>query len=117
MDMQIDITAQQQAQIVTVSGEVDLYSSPKMREAIFKALKQHHPSAIIIDLTDVTYTDSSGIATLVEGLQFARSKQAQFILVGLSPAVLEVFQLVRLQTVFKIFPTVETALTQIAEAA
>lgn len=116
MDIQINITAHQQAQIVTVRGEVDLYSSPKMREAIFKVMKQRHPSVIVIDLTDVTYTDSSGIATLVEGLQFARGIQAQFILVGLSPAVLEVFQLVRLQTVFKIYPTVEAALKQVAEA-
>ncbi len=117
MDMQIDITAHQQAQVVKVSGEVDLYSSPKMREAIFKVMKQQHPSVMIIDLTEVTYTDSSGIATLVEGLQFARGKHAQFILVGLSPAVLEVFQLVRLQTVFEIVPTVEAALKHGTEAA
>ena len=110
MNLLIDTQTHEQTYIIDVRGEIDLYSSPKMREAIFKAMKRHHPPTIIIDLTHVTYTDSSGIATLVEGLQLSRESQTTFKLVGLSRAVLEVFQLARLETVFEIYPTREAAL-------
>lgn len=110
MNLHIDMKTREQTCIIDVRGEVDLYSSPKMREAIFSAMKQRPLPAIIVDLTRVTYTDSSGIATLVEGLQISQERQARFKLVGLSQAVLEVFQLARLETVFEIYPTLEAAL-------
>ncbi len=110
MNLHIDMKTREQTCIIDVRGEVDLYSSPKMREAIFSAMKQRPLPAIIVDLTHVTYTDSSGIATLVEGLQISQERQARFKLVGLSQAVLEVFQLARLETVFEIYPTLEAAL-------
>ena len=110
MNLHIDTKTREQTCIIDVRGEVDLYSSPKMREAIFSAMKQRPLPAIIVDLTHVTYTDSSGIATLVEGLQISQERQARFKLVGLSQAVLEVFQLARLETVFEIYPTLESAL-------
>ena len=110
MNLHIDTKTREQTCIIDVRGEVDLYSSPKMREAIFSAMKQRPLPTIIVDLTHVTYTDSSGIATLVEGLQISQERQARFKLVGLSQAVLEVFQLARLETVFEIYPTLEAAL-------
>ena len=110
MNLHIDTKTREQTCIIDVRGEVDLYSSPKMREAIFSAMKQRPLPAIIVDLTRVTYTDSSGIATLVEGLQISQERQVRFKLVGLSQAVLEVFQLARLETVFEIYPTLEAAL-------
>jgi anti-sigma B factor antagonist len=58
----------------------------------------------------VTYIDSSGIATLVEGLQLADEHKIRFKLVGLSRAILEVFELVRLESVFEIYTTEEEAM-------
>lgn len=110
MNLQIETRCVGQCHIIDVDGEIDLYSSPLLREYIFKTLKQQKPEQLIVDLTDVTYTDSSGIATLVEGLQVARERESAFKLVGLSETVLEVFQLVRLERVFDIYPTEEEAL-------
>ena len=110
MELYIETRTKDKAHIIEVKGEVDLYSSPMMREYIFKALKQQRPQTLIVDLSRVSYTDSSGIATLVEGLQLAQEYDSRFKLVGLSPTVLEVFQLVRLERVFDIYPTEEEAL-------
>ena len=110
MDLQIETRCVGQCHIIDVNGEIDLYSSPMLREYIFKTVKQQKPEQLIVDLSDVSYTDSSGIATLVEGLQLAKDHDSVFKLVGLSEAVLEVFQLVRLERVFNIYPTEEEAL-------
>ena len=110
MELYIETRTKDHAHIIDVQGEVDLYSSPMMREYIFKTIKQQRPQILIIDLSRVTYTDSSGIATLVEGLQLSQEYKACFKLVGLSQAVLEVFQLARLERVFDIYATEEEAL-------
>ena len=110
MDLQITVRTENNVSIITVQGEIDLYSSPSLRDSLIKAVKHARPKMVIGDLSGVTYTDSSGIATLVEGLQFANAVQAAFKLVGLSPAVSEVFQLVRLERVFRLYATVEEAL-------
>ncbi|GAK59648.1 anti-sigma factor antagonist [Candidatus Vecturithrix granuli] len=110
MELYIETRTKNQAYIIDVQGEVDLYSSPTMREYILKTLRQQHPPLLIIELSRVNYMDSSGIATLVEGLQLANEYHIKFRLVGLSPIVLEVFQLARLERVFAIFKTEEEAL-------
>lgn len=110
MNLQIETRCSGQCHIIDVNGEIDLYSSPMLREYIFKTIKQQKPEQLVVDLSDVIYTDSSGIATLVEGLQLAQDHDAAFKLVGLSETVLEVFQLVRLERVFDIYPTEEEAI-------
>jgi anti-sigma B factor antagonist len=56
----------------------------------------------MIDLSAVTYIDSSGVASLVEGYQTAKKQNLKFGLVGVSKAVLSVLQLARLDKVFPI---------------
>lgn len=110
MELDIKTRAQGDIYLLDVHGEIDLYSSTVLREYVFNILKQHHPRVLIVELTDVSYIDSSGIATLVEGLQLAQKSATRFKLAGLSKRVLEVFELVRLERVFDIYPSEEEAL-------
>ena len=66
--------------------------------------------ALFIDLSQVRYMDSSGIATLVEAMQTCMKQGARLRLVDLSPAVRDVFELARLQSVFEIFPDMVEAM-------
>lgn len=86
--------------IVEAKGEIDLYSSPQLREAILKACKSTKQK-VGVRLTDVAYMDSSGVATLVEGLQAAGGAES-FLLLAPSHSVLKVLQLSRLDSVFSI---------------
>jgi anti-sigma B factor antagonist len=95
--------------VIHVEGDVDLYSSPKLREAILDSVRGKL-SPIVVNLAGVTYIDSSGVATLVEGLQLSNKYDGKFRLVGLSERVSEVFQLARLQQVFEICGTEAEAL-------
>jgi len=62
--------------LVVLSGEVDLSTSPRARKAILDCLASRRP--VLVDLSGVTYIDSSGIASLVEGYQNARSAGLKF---------------------------------------
>lgn len=89
--------------VVMARGEIDLYSSPQLREAILKACKATK-GKVGVNLGEVAYMDSSGVATLVEGLQAAGGADS-FVLLAPSPSVLKVLQLSRLDSVFSIVET------------
>lgn len=86
---------------ISVKGEVDLYNSPALRAAITKAVPAA-PKGVHVILGEVEYMDSSGVATLVEGLRAAMERNVEFVLVAPSQSVLKVLQLSRLDTVFTI---------------
>lgn len=95
--------------VVSVSGEVDLSWSGKIRAAILAGLDEKHP--VLVELASVAYIDSSGIASFVEGYQRARKDRLQFGLVAVSAPVLAVLKLARLETVFPIHASLDAART------
>jgi anti-sigma B factor antagonist len=86
--------------IVEVVGQIDLGSSPALRKTLLDSLKG--TDRLAINLVEVKYIDSSGIASLVEVLKEARRSEKRLVLFGLTPAVREVLQLTRLSTIFEI---------------
>jgi anti-sigma B factor antagonist len=95
--------------IFDVSGDIDLASSPALRSQLLKELKDARPSRLALNLSAVRYIDSSGIASLIEGLKAARDAKIRFILFGLNTTVHEVMQLSKLVKVFEIVDTEEQA--------
>ena len=82
--------------VVYVEGDIDLYSSPELRETVLDLFRKRQQEQIIVNLAEVSYIDSSGIASLVEGLQEARKQNRRFVLVGLREGprhVLNVFEI------------------------
>lgn len=94
--------------VVELTGDVDLSCSPQARESILACLKRTRH--VLVDLSGVTYIDSSGVASLVEGYQKARKQNLHFALVGVSEAALSVLQLARLDKVFPLYDSVEARL-------
>jgi anti-sigma B factor antagonist len=86
--------------LIRLSGEVDLSWSQQVRRAVLDALESN--VIVGVDLSEVSYIDSSGIAALVEGFQGARARGSRFALVAVSDAVRAVLQLARLDRVFLI---------------
>ncbi|NIQ38670.1 MAG: anti-sigma factor antagonist [Proteobacteria bacterium] len=94
--------------IVVVEGEVDLYSSPKLRGEIIRWAKKK-ASSMIVDLGAVTYMDSSGIATLVEGLQLTKKYGGKLKIARPDPSIQRVLKFAHLDKIFYIFNSVEEA--------
>jgi anti-sigma B factor antagonist len=107
--VEIQVRNHQSAAVIEVRGEVDLYTAPRMREAIVATASARMPT-VVVDLSSVAYMDSSGVATLVEGLQLSRGYGGAFRLAGLGGAVREVFKFAKLEKVFEIYEDASRAL-------
>ena len=105
--MEINVKRDGAQSVVYVSGDIDLYTSPKLRETILELFGKRGQERVIVNLKEVNYVDSSGIASLVEGLQEAKKHKARFVLVGLNEAPRHVLELTRLLNVFEIAETEE----------
>lgn len=106
--MAFPVEEKQGFQVVLLNGEVDLSRSPDARKVILKCLKKMHN--VLVDLSAVEYIDSSGVASLVEGFQYARSNNLEFGLVGVSEAAMSVLRLARLDQVFPIYASLDERL-------
>ena len=108
--MEINIKRDGACSIVYIIGEVDLYSSPQLRDAILDLFRKRGQQKVILNLTGAPYIDSSGIASLVEALQEAKRQEARLILVGLNDGPRHVLELMRLANIFEIAATEREAL-------
>jgi len=96
--------------LLAPGADVDLARSPEMRRVIKEALDAK-PGRLVIDLGEVHYMDSSGVATLVEALQRCRMLGCTLVLCGLQPKVRSIFEIARLNTVFAIVASRAEAVT------
>jgi anti-sigma B factor antagonist len=108
MDMTYAVREESGYAIVELTGDVDLSCSPELRATILNCLERGRN--LLVDLAKVTYIDSSGVASLVEGYQTAKKRKLRFGLVGVSDAALSVLKLARLDKVFPIHSTVKDRL-------
>lgn len=97
--------------LLQLKGDVDMNTSPDVRNALAAVFKQGSSDmkALFIDLSQVRYMDSSGIATLVECMQNCMKQGAHLRLFELSAPVRDIFELARLASVFEIFSTINEA--------
>lgn len=108
--MQISNRELDKITIFDVSGDIDLANSPTVRKALLRELREKRTPRVVMNLTKVRYIDSSGIASLVEGLKASRDVGSRFILFGLSASAREVLQISRLLKLFEIYENEEQAL-------
>lgn len=108
--MQIAARPSEGFTILDISGDIDLAHSPQMRKALLAEIKVKKIPKVFLNLKNVRYIDSSGIASLVEGLKASRDAGSRLILYGLNTSVREVMQLSRLQKIFEIFEDEQQAL-------
>ena len=97
--------------VVDATGDIDLHRSVGFQQKLLE-LMDDNPRCIVVNLTDVAYMDSSGIATLVKVLSRTRRSGAALMLCGMNDRVRSVFEITRLDTVFSIFATEQEALSQ-----
>lgn len=110
--MQITVRRLPGAAVIEIEGNIDIQHSPEVRKVILENLEKSKP--VIVNLSKVHYIDSSGIASLVEGLRKAKDVKGRFILVGPTKAARELFELTRLITVFEIYDTEDQALNALS---
>ena len=97
--------------VLELGGEIDMKCSIKVKDK-FKEIYQHKPSLIVVDMTEVEFMDSSGLATLVGVLKWCRINNCELRLAGLTKAVRNIFDICRLESIFQIYNSRAEALSQ-----
>ncbi len=102
--MKIEVTKENDIAIVAVEGEIDVETSPQLRERFDKLLAEGEHN-FVIDMGGVDFIDSSGLAAFVRLFKRVRIGEGDVKLCGLRPEILKIFELTRLNRVFDIFDT------------
>ena len=98
---------------MTLEGDLDFHSSPELRNELAK-LVDRQAAKILIDLKKVNYIDSSGLATFVELFQKTKRYSGKLALFNLNPGVRSVFEIAKLDTIFKLAGTEKEALVLVS---
>jgi anti-sigma B factor antagonist len=107
--VQISEKIEQEVPVVSISGDIDLESSPKLRDFLKPKAAQKTPR-LLLDFSGVNYIDSSGLATLIEYFQSVQGAGGKLALASLTPRVKNVFEIVRLEQIFALYPDTPSAL-------
>jgi len=104
--MEIEIQDVQQGRILRLAGKIDIMSSPDLRAALNDAIVAKTES-LIIDMSQVSYLDSSGLATFLEGLKSMKEYGGKMTLVRIPERIEKILKLMKLDIVFNIKDDIE----------
>jgi len=107
--VEIEITDYKGIKVIAPSGDIDMYSSPALREELIELIKKR-VTPLLIDFRGVSYIDSSGIATFVEGLKAMMAYGGRLKLTGIPEGIMEIFSFSKLDRVFEIYRTIDDAI-------
>lgn len=99
-ELRINIVENRDGVLVRLSGRVDIDSSPALYRRLLDLLESQRQTTINVDLAGVPYIDSSGVATLIEALKFARSCKSGLRLQGLHDGLLRIFEVTGIVSLF-----------------
>ncbi|WP_299683819.1 STAS domain-containing protein [uncultured Tateyamaria sp.] len=107
--MELDSQQNGPLQIVRVnSARIDAAVAIEFKDAMRQVTDTGSPT-VILDLSTVEFIDSSGLGAIVASMKHM-GQERSLVLAGLTPTVDKVFRLTRMDSVFGVFPTLETAL-------
>lgn len=101
----------QEVPVLAVAGEIDVYTAPQLRERLV-GLAEPGDGDAVVDLSEVTFVDSTGLGVLVGGLKRFREAGHDMALVVTQPQILKVFEITGLTSVFSIHPSASDAVSR-----
>ena len=102
----------ERTRIIVASGEIHVSTAAAFSEALADAVADGR-TAIVLDLTDVEFIDSTGLSVLLNGLRRVTRAKGRMALVCVSPTVLRLFTVTKLDTTFDIVATRAEALERV----
>ena len=108
MDLGLDVMEQNGRAVLSVRGEVDVYTAPQLREQLIQLVDAGNRN-IVVDLEGVEFLDSTGLGVLVGGLKRVRSHDGDLALVCTQRRILKVLEITGLTKVFAIHDSVDAA--------
>lgn len=88
---------------VPLEGEIDLHVSERVEHCLASIIKKR-PDSVVVDLSGVTFIDSSGMAVLIRAMQNMKEYGGKLTLSGMNDKVRPIFEISQLDQVFVIDP-------------
>lgn len=99
--------------VLSVRGEVDVYSAPTLRDNLTE-LREAGAEAVVVDLTEVAFLDSTGLGALIGARTEAESSGGRLAIVCTNDRILKLFTITGLDSVFSIYPSIDEAVAGVA---
>jgi anti-sigma B factor antagonist len=78
--------------VIAVSGELDVFTAPTLDDLLAESIEAGSTN-LIVDLTEVTFLDSTGLGSMVKGLKRARERGGSLRVVASSDRIVKVFKI------------------------
>ena len=88
--------------VARIAGEMNAANSPPVRAQLLEAIDRSAPAVLVVDLRDVGFMDSAGVAVLVEALRKQHQAGRGLRLRGVQPRVRAMLEIARLDTLFPV---------------
>jgi anti-sigma B factor antagonist len=104
----------QQTNLATIDlhGEINAFAESELNEA-YALADQSNPATVVLNFTDVSYINSTGIALIVSLLAQARKSRRRLVVYGLTDHYMEIFKITRLSDFMNIYPDESSMLNEI----
>jgi anti-sigma B factor antagonist len=114
VDFDVETAERSGANVLTLRGEIDVYTAPQLRQAIVDVVDRGATN-LIVDMAQVDFLDSTGLGVLVEGLKRIKAKDGSLSIVATQGKILKIFDITGLNRAFPIHASVEEALAGAAQ--
>lgn len=110
MDLEVDTQQRDRWSVVSLRGEIDVYTAPRLRQALIDLIEAGS-SDILVDMSRVDFLDSTGLGVLVGGLKRVKAKDGSLEIVATQDKILKIFEITGLSKVFPIHESVDDAVS------
>jgi anti-sigma B factor antagonist len=109
MNLDLETSTQGDTSVVSLRGEIDVYTAPRLRQALIDLVSQG-ATDIVVDMDKVDFLDSTGLGVLVGGLKRVKSNDGDLRLVVTQDRIMKIFDITGLSKVFPIHGSLDEAL-------
>lgn len=101
MNLTVNVNEESEKSILNVSGEIDIYTAPKLKETLLPLTKVEGKT-VEVNLENVNYMDSTGLGTFISALKSTKENNSKLTLVNLQDRVMRIFEITGLDDVIDI---------------
>jgi len=111
MNLDLETSAHGNTSVISLRGEIDVYTAPRLRQALID-LVSGGATDIVVDMDKVDFLDSTGLGVLVGGLKRVKSNDGDLRLVVTQDRIMKIFDITGLSKVFPMYDSLDAALQQ-----
>ncbi|MBN2190097.1 MAG: STAS domain-containing protein [Candidatus Aureabacteria bacterium] len=108
--MEFERKSEGDIELVLLKGDMDSHTSPKARD-FFAGILKEEKKKLVVDLADVKYISSAGLATLIEVFQKMHRYGGLLKLCGMNETTKGIFEIAKLDSIFAIYETRDEAVS------